>query len=209
MDATGPAYRIETDRLVIRCWKPNDAPLLHAAISESLEHLEPWMIWANEEPKGLHHRVELLRAFRGQFDLGQDFQYGIFDPTERRVLGATGLHTRRGEGVREIGYWIHAQEIHQGLATESTSALIRLAIELDRVRRVEIRCDPDNDASAAIPDRLGFAMEGILQAESDFMGTPRDSQVWSLTDDDYAQSPAKDLPMRAFDALGEIIPLEA
>ncbi|HEV8114047.1 MAG TPA: hypothetical protein VGR31_14845 [Planctomycetota bacterium] len=32
----GPAYRIETDRLVLRCFDPNDAVLLKSAVDASL-----------------------------------------------------------------------------------------------------------------------------------------------------------------------------
>jgi hypothetical protein len=42
-DIPGPAYRIHTKRLIIRCWRPKDAPLLKLAIDESLDHLRQWM----------------------------------------------------------------------------------------------------------------------------------------------------------------------
>ena len=38
---TNPAYRIETQRLVLRCYQPTDGPLLAESITESLEHLRP------------------------------------------------------------------------------------------------------------------------------------------------------------------------
>ena len=69
----GPAYRIHTRRLVLRCWQPTDAPLLKAAIDASLEHLRPWMLWAQHEPTDLYRTIEHLRRCRGEFDLGQDF----------------------------------------------------------------------------------------------------------------------------------------
>ena len=47
----GPAYRIETDRLIIRCYNPEDADLLAKSIWESLEHLKPWMPWVHSEPE--------------------------------------------------------------------------------------------------------------------------------------------------------------
>src|SRR5262245_8467890 len=109
--AQGPAYRIETPRLVIRCWEPRDAPLLKAAIDASLEHLLPWMPWAKDEPQSVEAKMELLRQFRGRFDLGKDFVYALFDRQEREVVGGSGLHPRvetpgrpeRGlRGVREI-----------------------------------------------------------------------------------------------------------
>ena len=49
----GPAYRVHTQRLVIRCWQPEDAPLLKASIDENLDHLRPQMPWAMNEPTDL------------------------------------------------------------------------------------------------------------------------------------------------------------
>ena len=97
-----PAYRIETERLAIRCWHPEDAELVSAAISSSLDHLEPWMPWARDEPKTLEERVDLLRTFRCKFDLGEDFTYGILSADESEVVGGTGLHTRRGRVERRV-----------------------------------------------------------------------------------------------------------
>ncbi len=45
----GPAYRILTPRLCLRCWNPEDAPTIKAAVDASREHLIPWMSWAQEE----------------------------------------------------------------------------------------------------------------------------------------------------------------
>ena len=95
-----PVYRIETERLVIRCWEPKDAPLLKSAIDLSIDHLLPWMPWAKGEPQTLEEKVELLRMFRGKFDLGQDFILGIFNRDETEVLGGTGFHPRRGVNER-------------------------------------------------------------------------------------------------------------
>jgi RimJ/RimL family protein N-acetyltransferase len=100
---------------VLRCWEPRDAPLLKEAIDSSLDHLRAWMAWAHAEPQALPEKAALLRRFRGQFDLGRDFVYGIFDRDEREVLGGTGLHTRAGEDAYEIGYWIRASHVGRGL----------------------------------------------------------------------------------------------
>src|SRR5512146_1287508 len=113
----GPAYRIVTRRLVLRCWDPKDVFLLKQAVEQSVDHLRTFMPWAHAEPVELQTRIDRLRRWRGMFDLGQDFVYGIFSPDESCVLGGSGLHTRVGEGAREIGYWIHKDFTNQGLAT--------------------------------------------------------------------------------------------
>ncbi len=202
----GPAYRICTPRLVVRCWNPQDAPLLKAAIDASLEHLRPWMPWAHKEPQELAAKVDLIRRWRGNFDLGQDFTYGIFDREEIQVMGGTGLHTRPGKGAREIGYWIHAGHINQGLATETAAALTKVAFEIDRVERVEIHCDPANARSAAVPKKLGYTHEATLHKRmSTAEGRLHDIMIWTLFADDYVSSPAASADIEAFDVMGQRI----
>ena len=58
------AYRIETDRLLIRCWSPADAPVLRAALDESDQHLRPWIPWMKDEPKSLDETAAGLRIKR-------------------------------------------------------------------------------------------------------------------------------------------------
>jgi RimJ/RimL family protein N-acetyltransferase len=201
----GPAYRVHTPRLVVRCWDPRDAALLSGAVEASLEHLRAWMPWAAAEPKGMDARIADLRRFRGNFDLAEDFMYGIFDRAEARVLGGTGLHTRAGER-REIGYWIHADHVGRGLATEAAAALTRVAFEVERVRRLEIRCDPLNTRSSAIPAKLGFRHEATLRADAVAPdGGPRDTMVWGLLADELPGSPAHEAVVEAFDAAGRRI----
>jgi RimJ/RimL family protein N-acetyltransferase len=198
----GPAYRIQTQRLLIRCWEPTDARLLKAAIDASLDHLRPWMPWAADEPQTEAEKVEWLRAMRGQFDLNEDFAYGIFDPAASQVLGGIGLHPRVGPQAREIGYWIQHAFINQGLATEATAAVIRVAFEIERIERVEIHCDPRNLASAAIPRKLGFQHQGTMRHPVRAVGTPPQVMVWSLTAAVYSVSPAAAAEVEAFDVLG-------
>ena len=199
---SNPAYRIETKRLVVRCYNPSDADLLAKSIAESLEHLRPWMAWANGDPEPLDERFKRLKHWRGNFDLGQDFAYGIFNAEETELLGSTGLHTRLGERELEIGYWIHKDYVKQGLVTESTAALIKVAFEIIQVHRIEIHCDPRNIASAAVPRKLGFTHEGTLHAKIRFLDAWKDLMIWGLLDSEYPSSPSAQVEIHAFDADG-------
>lgn len=200
----GPAYRIHTPRLVIRCWQPADAPRLEDAVNSSLDHLRPWLPWAHAHPEPLDAAVQRLRGFRAQFDTDQDYIYGIFTPDETEVIGGTGLHPRVGERALEIGYWMSARHAGQGCATESSAALTRVGFEVHGLERIEIRCDPRNERSASIPRKLGYTLDGTLRARVRGVdGTMGDTLVWSLLRDEYPTSPSASAQVEAFDAGGQ------
>lgn len=198
-----PPYEVRSDRLVLRCWQPTDAAALKEAVDSSLDHLAPWMPWAAHEPQTLEEKTQLLRTFRGRFDLGQDFVYGVFSVDGSEVVGGTGLHPRVGDRALEIGYWIRASRIGHGYATELSAALTRVAFEVCGVDRVEIRVDPANEASAAVPRKLGFVEEARLRRRLPAPdGDPRDVVVFSLFADAFSATPAAAANVEAFDASG-------
>jgi RimJ/RimL family protein N-acetyltransferase len=167
------------------------------------------MPWAHDEPRSLDERIGLLRGFRGRFDLGEDFVYGIFPHDERQAVGGSGLHTRAGEGALEIGYWIRASAVGRGYAREATAALARVAFRVCGVDRVEVRVDPANDASLRIPRALGFAEEATLRRRlpAGEGEAPRDVVVFSLFAEELDGTPVAGARLEAFDALGRSIPL--
>ena len=197
-----PAYRIETKRLILRCWEPKDAALIQEATATNKEHLLPFMPWAADEPQTIEQKVELTRRFRGLFDRGEDYIYGIFDRDELRALGGTGLHTRFADNALEIGYWLHKDFINQGLITESTAALTKVAFELYRVERMEIHCAVENLASAAVPRKLGYVHEATRRRLGFAHGEKSDSMIWTLFADEYPSTPSAKAEIQAFDIVG-------
>ena len=197
-----PAYRIETKRLVIRCWKPEDAAMIQEATATSKEHLLPFMPWAADEPQPVEQKVELMRRFRGLFDRGEDYVYGIFSKDESRALGGTGLHTRPKDNALEIGYWLHKDFINQGFITETTAALTKVAFELYHVERMEIHCSVENLASAAVPRKLGYVHEATRRRLGFANGEKTDQMIWTLFADDYPSTPCALVEIKAFDIVG-------
>jgi RimJ/RimL family protein N-acetyltransferase len=195
-------YRIETERLVIRCYEPRDAPLLKDAIDSSLDHLRPWMPWAESEPQTLEEKTDLLRSFRAQFDSGDNFVLGVFSADESRVIGGSGLHPRLEPGGLEIGYFVRADATRQGYITESTAALTRVGFEICRADRIEIRIEPGNDASFGVPRKLGFIEEATLRRRLPGRagGPLRDVTIFTMFREGFDPSIAPAL--RAFDAAG-------
>jgi RimJ/RimL family protein N-acetyltransferase len=202
----GPAYRIETERLVIRCYHPQDANLLAKSITESIEHLEPWMPWVHEEPEPIEVKINRLRKFRADFDLDENFVYGIFNKKETELIGGSGLHPRVGPFALEIGYWINVNHINKGFATENTSALTKVGFEIHNVKRMEIHCDPNNKASAAIPRKLGYKHDATLRKRNpNEKKELRDAMIWSLLKSEYKSSSLPEFPLKAYNAVGNQI----
>jgi RimJ/RimL family protein N-acetyltransferase len=196
-------YRIETERLVIRCYEPGDASLLKDAIDSSLDHLRPWMPWTEHEPQTLEEKTDLLKSFRSQYDLGDNFVMGIFSADESEVLGGTGLHPRLEPGGLEIGYFVRVSATRQGIITESTAALTRCGFEICEADRIEIRIDPENEASKGVPRKLGFTEEATLRRRLPGRkgGPLRDVTIFTLFREDLDSTIAPNI--RAFDARGE------
>jgi RimJ/RimL family protein N-acetyltransferase len=200
----GPVYRVMTPRLVVRCYTPSDAPVVQRAIDASLPDLRRFMPWAEREPEGVEAKTERLRQFRGSFDLGQDFVYGIFDASETECIGGAGLHTRQGPMIRELGYWIATAHTKNGYATEACNALLQVAFRIDRVPRAEIRCDPRNAASVAVAKKVGMKLEGQLRANTIAPdGSVRDTLLFSALQAELDELPGRGLAIQAFGAVGE------
>lgn len=200
-----PPYRIETDRLVICCYEPADAPALKEAVDASIEHLRPWMPFVRYEPQTLEEKVKLVRTFRSQFDADENYVYGAFARDESRLLAGTGLHQRGGAGSLEVGYWIRADALRQGYATEITAVLTRVAIELCGAHRVDVQIDPANERSQGVPHKLGFVHEATLRRRLepfDGDGPRRDSMLFTLLAEELPGSPCTAYDYVAYDAAG-------
>jgi RimJ/RimL family protein N-acetyltransferase len=206
--ARGPAYRIETARISLRCLEPRHLPLLSRALDESLDHLRPWMPWAAHEPAPEAQRLERLRTFRGHFDLGSDYAYGLFDKAGAALLGVAALKLSTVVDERELGYWLHVAHTGRGLMHEAGLALLRVAFELEPLDAVDIRVEPENLRSARVAERLGFGEPVIdpLSATGPD-GDKRDTLVYSLSRVQYATSEARGCAIEAYDVLDRPIPL--
>ena len=192
--------------MVVRCWSPDDAPLLRALLDDSDAHLRPWVPWMREEPKPLHKTAQWVRKNRGEFDLDQNYRYAMFNLDETELIGETGLYKRIGPGAREIGYLVGRQHTRRGYALEAAAAMTKVGFEISRVEHIEMHCAADNAISNKIPKRLGYTHDETLARDmEDSEGEMHDLMVWVLRADDYKNSEARHIKITAFDCFGERI----
>jgi ribosomal-protein-serine acetyltransferase len=167
---------VVTPRLTLRVWRPEDVAALDRAVDESREHLSPWMPWANRPAE--MPTEEFIADRRAQWLSGGDATYGVF--VGDAVVGGTGLHTRRGPQVLEIGYWIHVDHIGRGYASELSRALTDTAFTVPHIEWVEIRHDRANVRSRAVPAKLGFTLVAENPGERLTSGDEGVDCVWSI-----------------------------
>lgn len=85
----------------------------------------------------------------------------------------------------EIGYWLAERMQGKGIITNSAESLIRYAFQKLNINRVQIKVAVGNRKSAAIPQRLGFKLEGI-ERNGELHGQKfLDLEVYSLLKKDY------------------------
>ena len=142
--------------VTLRRHQEDDLDAVFQAVTESLDHLRPWLPWAAGYTK--ESAAEFLaKSAQGWAD-GTEFGYAIL--AGGKLAGGCGLMSRIGPGGLEIGYWVHRDWTRRGLATAASAALVEAAFRLPGVDRVEIVPDELNVASAGVPRKLGFTEVG-------------------------------------------------
>lgn len=157
-----------------------------------------------DEPRTLVQTANWICQHRAHFDLNEYFRYGVFESGSGELVGENMLLNRVGPNAFEIGYLTYLGFEGRGYANEATCAMVRIAFEIHGVERIEIHCAPENAASSAIPERLGFKHEATLRKRAhDTDGVVRDLMLWSLLEDEYPGSPASQSPITAYDCIGQ------
>jgi ribosomal-protein-serine acetyltransferase len=147
-----PDEVIEHGPVTLRRYRADDLEALFGAVTESLDHLRPWMPWAAGYTR--ESAAEYLSGSIRSWADGTEYNYAIL--AGGALAGGTGLMARIGPGGLEIGYWVHRAYTRRGLATAASAALVEQAFRLPGVDRLEIVHDELNVASGKIPRKLGF-----------------------------------------------------
>jgi ribosomal-protein-serine acetyltransferase len=151
------------ERVVVRPYRESDAQALFEAVVESRDHLRPWLPFADEHQTVDESRNWILQKM-ANWILRDDLTLSVWEKESNHYLGGTGLHPHDWAiGYFEIGYWIRVSAEGHGYIAESVRLLTEYAFNNLKANRIEIRCDELNARSAAIPERLGYVLEGHLR----------------------------------------------
>lgn len=141
-----------------RC-RPFHLPALMVAIEASQPELARWLPWADPMPS-MEAERQFIEAGVRAFDGDEGYGYFLVEQPSGELVGGAGLHPN-GADVAEIGYWVRSDRTKRGYATAAAEALTTAAFErLPGVVKVIIRMDQANLASAAVPPKLGYVLQG-------------------------------------------------
>jgi ribosomal-protein-serine acetyltransferase len=175
-----PAATVEAGWLLLRRPEPGDTSALHGAVAASSEHLRPWMPWAANYTAEMAREFVQRNAARPGNPPVLEASYLVWD-RDRRLLGVCGLHAGLGPGALEIGYWVDVRRTRRGAARLAAAALSELALATAGVQAVEIHHDRANQASGAIPARLGYELVATVSDEPEASAEVGVEMRWRMT----------------------------
>ncbi|HYW13968.1 MAG TPA: GNAT family protein [Longimicrobium sp.] len=148
-----------TDELRLELLQPHHAESLFRAVDENRAHLRQWLPWV-DGTRSPDDSLAFIRRTQKQFGANEGFQTVLMVRGEvAGMIGHTGIRwERRATG---LGYWLAEKHEGRGFMTRACRAYVDHAFGELGLNRVEIRAATGNGRSRAIPERLGFTLEGV------------------------------------------------
>ena len=158
--------QLETERLMLRApAQMGDGAIVNRAIIDSFHELKQWLPFAQQIPSIEETEINLREAYIN-FIKRESFRFLIFIKNTDCFVGVASIQSISWDIPKcEIGYWINTKYSGNGYIVEAVRELTNYGLHQLGFKRIEIRCESTNEKSRAIPEKLGFELEGILKNE--------------------------------------------
>jgi len=161
---------METERLLIRQFTPDDWQGLFEYLSqESVVKYEPYDIFTREASK----QEAVKRSRDKRF-------WAVCLKANQKLIGNIYLSKQEFD-TWELGYVFNANYHGNGYATEAVKLLVNEIIVFKNARRIVAKCNPLNEPSWKLLERLGFRREGHLVKNIFFKRDNMANPIWSDT----------------------------
>jgi ribosomal-protein-serine acetyltransferase len=162
----------------LRVLRREDAPELFAVTAANREHLREWLPWV-DVVRAVGDTLSYIDVTIGHREGGRGPTFAIL--CGGAITGVIGFRpVDRVNNVGEIGYWLAAGAQGRGVMTRCCRFLVRYAFLTLDLNRVEIAAAIDNVRSRAIPERLGFTLEGVLRQREHLRGRYLSHAMYSM-----------------------------
>lgn len=164
---------IETPRMIIRNFVPEDAADLHEILGdkETMEYCEP------------AYSFEKTKEFLHSFCIGRRGAVAAVHKESGSLIGYI-LFSEQGSGVYEMGWFFNRSFWRQGYAYESCKAVIDCAFGELKAHKI-VAETIDTVKSAGLMRKLGMQLEGIQRSQTkDLHGNWADLRFYGLLEED-------------------------
>ena len=154
-----------------------DATETYAIIDSQREYLKKWLPWVDYNTN-VDDSATNIKSCMQKNDAGTSLNLSI--KYKGKVIGRIGLHyIDKSNNITSIGYWLSKKEVGKGIMTKAVNVLCKHCFEELKMNRIEIACATDNHKSKAIPERLGFKLEGVMREIELMNGEYLDHRIYS------------------------------
>jgi len=174
---------LETDRLLLRKMRPEDAEAMFAYASDP--EVTRYVLW--DTHGSIEESENFLRFANEGYQRGDFGGWGLVLKASGAFIGTCGMDAGYApEHARaEFGYVLSHEHWGRGLMPEAVRRVIQFCFERMELNRVEARCIAENTASARVMEKAGMSYEGTLREREYIKGAYRDMKLYSILRSEY------------------------
>ncbi|MFJ3306802.1 GNAT family N-acetyltransferase [Streptomyces sp. NPDC086549] len=173
---------METARLVLRRFRPEDAPAL--AAYRSAPEVSRYQSW--QAPVSTEEAERLVASFSATDPRYPGwFQYAVELRDAPGLIGDVGVCRTEDGRQAELGFTFGPAFQGRGYATEAVARVVEFLLVEEGLHRVSANCDGRNVRSASLLERVGFRREGHLVQSTWMKGEWTDDILFGLLASQY------------------------
>ena len=183
-----PYPELNTDRLVLREFTPQDASAVQRLVGE-WEVARTLAVVPHPYPDGMAE--EWIATLRPAFEAEKRLAWAVVLREEGELMGTITLRPNARDDNAELGYWIGRPYWGHGYATEAAREVVRYAFEDLGLHRIHAEHLGSNSASGKVMQKIGMNCEGVMREHYKKWGQYEDRVAYGLLARDWRRLPQR------------------
>ncbi|MBQ3087314.1 MAG: GNAT family N-acetyltransferase [Clostridia bacterium] len=155
--------RLETDRLILRRYVPEDADAMYKNWASDPQVTE-FLMWKTHENRDISQSV--IDEWVNLYADDQYYHWAIVlkENGDEPIGDIAVVHMNEEVSMMHIGYCIGRPWWHQGITSEALKAVMDYLFDVINAQRIESRHDPRNPNSGKVMKKCNMKYEGTLRS---------------------------------------------
>ena len=158
--------KLETERLILRCYKYGDGKVYYSMLNENIEHLKKYdndrLFTIKSEDEAEIYIRELISDWYAR----KRFVLGVWEKNSKKFVGEIWIEANNWEDrIFEIGWFAEKGNTGRGYVTEAAKASLKLIFEVFGGHKVVVTAEDSNQRSYSVAERCGFLKEGHFREQ--------------------------------------------